>query len=412
MPDTRARAIRRLSVFFALAYFTQGISQSASGMFDQVLKFYFTRHLGMTSTAFSDFIAPLIFPWIIKPVYGLISDLFPLGKWRRRSYLFLVTTLSLGAFTFLLFASGKEAIRAAFFCVGLGVAFGDVLVDALMVENGQRTGLLRKFQSLQWMWVSIAGVLAAILGGQLSQRFDAPTALRIASLIACVPLLALVVASLTLVSEEPTNLNREQVLASLKGLGNVFRSPSLGKMALILLLVKFAPNTGVAWYTYQTETLKLGQDVIGFGGALGSIGGIVGAFAFHRFLADRLSQRRLLVSALVASATGTLLHLLVFGASTLYPILFVVGAVDMLALLALLSLAGEACPKRAEGFTFAALMSLNNLASQLGTQVGSRVFDATGKLLWPLILVSSGTTLLGLFLVRLLPENGMPATDD
>lgn len=411
MPDSRTTEIRRLSFFFALAYFAQGISQDKAGMLDQVLKFYFTRHVGMSSTAFSDFIAPLIIPWVIKPAYGLISDLFPLGRWRRRSYLFLVTTLSLGAFVFLLFAEGRDAIRGALFCVALGLAFGDVLVDALMVENGQKTGLLRRFQSLQWMWISIAGVLAAVLGGQLSQRFDAPTALRIASVIACAPLLALIVASLTLVSEEPTSLNREQVLASLRGLGSVFRSPALGKMALILLLVRFAPNAGIAWYTFETETLKLGQGTIGFGNALANVGGIVGALAFNRFLADRLSQRRLLVAGLVASATGTLLHLLVFGASTLYPILFVVGACDMLALLALLSLAGEACPKRAEGFTFAALMSLNNLASQLGVQVGSRVFDATGRLLWPLVLVSSGTTLLALFLVKLLPEKEASSAD-
>ncbi len=403
MPETRVAEVRRLGLFFALAYFAQGISQDKAGMLDQVLKFYFTRHLGMTSTAFSDFIAPLILPWIIKPLYGLISDLFPLGKWRRRSYLLLVTSLSLGAFVFLFFAQGASVIRGALFCVGLGVAFGDVLVDALMVEGGQRTGFLRQFQSLQWMWVSIAGVLASILGGQLTQHFDAPTALKIASLIAVFPLLTLIVASQILVTEEPTRLSRAQVLASLRGLGSAFKSPTLGKMALILLLVKFAPNAGVAWYTFQTETLKLGQDVIGLGGAIGSIGGILGALLFNRFLAERLSPRRLLAVGLCASATATLLHLLVFGASTLYPVLLIAGICDMTALLALLSLAGEACPKHAEGFTFAALMSLNNLASQLGMMLGSRVFDATGKTLWPLILVSAGTTLLALFLVRLLP---------
>jgi MFS family permease len=396
--------VRRLGLFFALAYFAQGISQDKAGMLDQVLKFYFTRHLGMTSTAFSDFLAPLMLPWVVKPLYGLISDLFPLGKWRRRSYLFLVTSLALGAFVFLIFAQGTRLIQGTLFCVGLGLAFGDVLVDALMVEGGQRTGFLRKFQSLQWMWISIAGVLASVLGGQLSQRFDAPTALKIASIIAIFPLLALIVASQVLVTEEPTRLSREQILASLKGLGSAFKSPTLAKMALILLLVKFAPNAGVAWYTFQTETLKLGQDVIGFGSAIGSVGGILGALLFNRFLAERLSPRRLLAVGLCASAASTLLHLLVSGAATLYPVLLIAGICDMTALLALLSLAGEACPKRAEGFTFAALMSINNLATQGGMMVGSRIFDATHKTLWPLILVSAGTTLLALFLVRLLPR--------
>jgi predicted MFS family arabinose efflux permease len=224
-------------------------------------------------------------------------------------------------------------------------------------------------------------------------------------------MLALLFASLYLVKEAQTRLSREEVLRSVQGLGEAFKSPTLWKMALILFFTQFAPNAGVAWYTYETETLKIPQDAVGIEGAIGSIGGILGAILFNWKL-SHVPPRRLLAMSLCASAAGTLCYLLVRGVSTLYPVAFIVGVLAMVALLSLLSLAGEACPKRAEGFTFAALMGLNNLAVQWGTQIGARIFDGTGKIIWPLILVSAGTTLLALIFLPLLPKTNVTPRAD
>jgi MFS family permease len=403
--NTSSSEIKRLCFFFGLAYFTQGIGQSQAGMLSQVLKFYFTKFQGMTSTNFADYIAPLILPWVIKPIYGLISDLFPIGKYRRKSYLMLTSGFSILAFFSLLFASDNNLIRVALFCAGFGIAFGDVLVDALMVENGQRTGRLRSFQGLQWMWMSIAGVAAALIGGQLTEHLTAPVALRVAACIATLPLVALFIASLRMVREEETALSRTEVIRSIKALSEVFRSKTLWKMAVILFFVNFAPNTGVAWYTYETETLKIPQSSIGIAGAIESVGMVLGAFFFNwKLSSGNISQRRLLAICLILSAAGTCLYLLISGVVTLFVIAFIGGLLGMIAQIAMLSLAGEACPKRAEGFTFAALMGINNLAGQWGTQVGSRIFDGTGKILWPLILISAGTTLFALVFLPLLPK--------
>ena len=51
-----------------------------------------TWHLSAGQTA--DFFAITIIPWLIKPVYGLLSDFVLLFGWRRRSY-FLLTTSAL-----------------------------------------------------------------------------------------------------------------------------------------------------------------------------------------------------------------------------------------------------------------------------------------------------------------------------
>lgn len=403
-PPTANRAIRQLFFFFALAYFTQGISQDKGGMLSQCLKFYYTKHEHMASTAIADFAAPLMIPWVIKPLYGLITDLLPLGRYRRKSYLVLVCLLAIAGFGVLFFADSRYTIRAALFLTALGVAFGDVLVDALMVENGQRTGYLRLFQGVQWQSVSVAGVLSSLIGGQLAHHFDPTVALRAAAMIAVVPLLALLTSALVLVREEPSRDSRAETIRSLAGLKEAMGSETLWKMALIIFLVNFAPNAGTAWFVFATEKIGLSQQTLSFVDAVGSLAGFVGALLFNKVAAGRFSQRQLLAAALIVSAIGNLPFALVHSAPAAYAASILGGVTALFAQVAMLSLAGEACPQRAEAFTFAMLMSIANQATQWGDQTGSRIFDGVGQQLWPLVLVSSATTLLAMALIPLLPN--------
>jgi len=48
--------------------------------------------------------------------------------------------------------------------MGLGLAFTDVLVDALMVENGRPLGLTGAFQSVQWGAIYAASILVGRVG--------------------------------------------------------------------------------------------------------------------------------------------------------------------------------------------------------------------------------------------------------
>ena len=50
--------------------------------------------------------------------------------------------------------------------MGLGLAFTDVVVDALMVEHGQRWQLTGAFQAVQWASIETASVLVGVGGGR------------------------------------------------------------------------------------------------------------------------------------------------------------------------------------------------------------------------------------------------------
>ncbi len=397
-----AATIKKLIVFFAVAYFAQGVGQHV-GFVSQPLTNYL-KSLGLDASQVTNATAALIIPWSIKPVYGLITDLFPLWGLRRRSYLFLMTALAMCAYVAMAFAPGQSTIIAALFVVSFGVAFGDVLVDAITVENGQRTGMLRRFQSVQWLWVSVAGILAAVVGGQLAERLDPRTAVTIAALLPLPFFAAMLVTAARSVQEEPTALNRDEVLRSTRSLLSALKDKTLLKVTVILGLMSFVPSAGASFYFHLTETLKISQQNIGYAGAIGSAGAVVGALLFNKFFTgSRFSPRVLLGVSVIVSGLATLLALLIRDPLTLFVVSGVSGVIGVMVRLTVFGIAGDVCPKRAEGFTFALLMGVLNLATQGSAMVGSQIFVRLGNKFAPLIVISALMTLATLILVPLLP---------
>jgi len=79
---------------------------------------------------------------------------------------------------------------------------------------------------------------------------------------------------------------------------------------------------------------------------------------------------------------------------------FFAGVAAMVANVATLSLAAAVCPPRAEGFTFAALMSVMNLATPLSDTIGSVLYEHVfARRLSTLIVISAALTAAVLLLV-------------
>src|SRR5919205_1745167 len=93
-------AAQRLAILFAVVYFSQGMYHVA----DQTLTLTLKERLGMSAADVGTFGTVTLVPWVIKPLYGMISDGFPLFGRRRKSY-FLITcalaTLACLALSFL-----------------------------------------------------------------------------------------------------------------------------------------------------------------------------------------------------------------------------------------------------------------------------------------------------------------------
>ena len=60
-------------VFFALVYVVEGIGQTG-GLIAQPLNYFLKQTYGWTPVQVTAYLTVLNLPWIIKPVYGVVSD--------------------------------------------------------------------------------------------------------------------------------------------------------------------------------------------------------------------------------------------------------------------------------------------------------------------------------------------------
>ena len=174
--------VKKLVFMFGLVYFAQGLAQ-ASGLISQPLSFYMKEVLHFDEAQSTSYLAVLTLPWIIKPLYGLVSDFIPLFGYRRKSWLLLLNVISAGAFFWLTGLDEPSKIVFALLLTAFGTAASDVIVDALMVENGQKFNMVGKFQSVQWFWFYAAQIATSLAGGWLASMSDPGTGLHVAAMI-------------------------------------------------------------------------------------------------------------------------------------------------------------------------------------------------------------------------------------
>jgi MFS family permease len=383
----------RLALLFAVVYFAQGMYELPTQVLTLTMKERFALSAGQTAT----FFLLVTVPWFIKPVYGLVSDFVPLLGRRRQSYLML-TSGTAAVTGFVLAATGEHsyvALAVLVTLMGLGLAFTDVLVDALMVETGRQLGLTGAFQAVQWATIYGASIVVGIVGGYFAERRDLHATFALA---ACFPLISFVLA-LTVIRERPARADREAFRRTGRAIREALGERDVWVVAGFILFWTFSPSFGPAFLYYQTDVLAFGQQFIGLLGALGALGFMVGALVYAP-LSRRVPLRRLIVWSIGGAVAGTLAYLLYRGPLSAIVIDVTFGCVGMIAQLAFLELAAKACPRRVEATFFALLMSVYNLGVKGSQITGGYLYDWFG--FTPLILVSAGFTALGWLLVPLI----------
>lgn len=347
-------------------------------------------------------------PWIIKPVYGIVSDFVPLFGYRRKAYLVIANTAATGACLVITRLASPHALILVLLLTAYAMAISSTLCGAVLVENGQRLHASDRFVNQQWLWFNIAAMGSALVGGELVQHQAPAGALHAAAaIIAVAPLLA-IFGTLFLIEEAPSRLDLGELKITFRALLAVFTLKELWLIGLFLFLYYLNPGFGLPLYYYMTDNLKFSQAYIGILGAINSAGWIVAALLYRKFLGG-LSSKQLLNASIVFGTVTTAAFLLLSSETSAAIVNFFSGMAGMVAFVATLSLAADYCPKRAEGFAFAALMSLLNLSSAVSNNLGSFLYEhAFHNRLSPLIVVSAASTAVILVLVPLLRLGDKP----
>ena len=125
--------------FICIAYMTQGIAQHF-GLVSQPIDYFMLKELGKNAADVAALLSLLMIPWMIKPVYGLVSDFCPLFGYRRKSYLALAYGTAAVCYTLAALSGSFSLLVAALFVTALGMATGTTIVTQQMSPSTRVDG--------------------------------------------------------------------------------------------------------------------------------------------------------------------------------------------------------------------------------------------------------------------------------
>ncbi|XP_071729783.1 folate-biopterin transporter 1, chloroplastic [Rutidosis leptorrhynchoides] len=416
------------NIAVAMVYFVQGVL----GLARLAVSFYLKDdlHLDPAETAVITGLSAL--PWLIKPLYGFISDSVPLFGYRRRSY--LVLSGLLGALSWSLMATFVDGKYGATFCILLGslsVAFSDVVVDSMVVERarGETQSVSGSLQSLCWGSSAFGGIVSSYFSGSL---VDAYGVRFVFGLTALLPLLTSAVAVLVKEQRVRGPSRGHNVIAggpsgfydtsidSIIELWQAIKQPNVFLPTLFIFLWQATPHSESAMFYFTTNKLGFTPEFLGRVKLVTSIASLLGVGLYNGFLKN-VPLRKIFLGTTV---TGTLLGLtqviLVTGLNRQFGISdewFAIGdsliitVLGQASFMPVLVLAARLCPEGMEATLFATLMSVSNGGSVLGGLFGAGLTQVLGitkdrfDSLALLIIVCNLSSLLPLPLLHLLPDD-------
>jgi MFS family permease len=371
----RGVSVAGISLLFGALYFVQTVGDPTSGLIAQPIRSLLNAD-GASPAAIAGVMALLALPWAIKPLFALLSDFVPLLGSRRRSYLIASTALAalgLGAAYLVPLDGGDRWVLVTLLLLPtLGIAFSDVLADALMIEVGKPRGLTGRLQAVQWFAAWLALLLSGIVGGWLTSTGRHGVSFLLCAVLWTVSL----VLALLFVREPPRAAGAGELRSTAAALRSAVSVPGILTICAVSFVWDCNLLSGSVSYLHVTGTLGLSEQV--FGNAFSCFsGGAMTETIGYALYCRRIGTTPLLHCAIATGVLGNVLYWWVTDAASLYIVSTLVGLAYMTGSLILLDLSARLVPIPVAATVFAVIMSLASLGSAVGEGVGGVLFERT-----------------------------------
>ncbi|MBD2509718.1 folate/biopterin family MFS transporter [Nostoc muscorum FACHB-395] len=401
-------------------YFVQGIL----GLSRLAVSFFLKDELLLSPVQVSALLGIVFLPWMIKPVFGFISDGLPIFGYRRRPYLILSGVL--GTASWMSLATIVHTSWAATLAIALGslsVAMSDVIVDSLVVERarGESQAKAGSLQSVCWGASAIGGLITAYFSGLLLQYFTTRTVFGITALF---PLIVSGVAWLIAESPVSKDINETNqtnplpIKHQLKQLRQAITQKTIWLPTAFVFIWQATPNAESAFFYFSTNELHFEPEFLGRVNLVTSFASLAGVWIFQRFLKSIPFRVIFAWSTVLSSMLGMTMLLLVTHTNRLLGIddhwfslgdSLILTVMGKIAFMQVMVLAARLCPSGVEATLFALLMSVFNSAGTVSQALGALItywlgITATNfESLWLLVIITNLSTLLPLPFINWLP---------
>ncbi|KAL6903638.1 hypothetical protein ACP4OV_004451 [Aristida adscensionis] len=366
-------------------------------------------------------------PWVVKPLWGLLTDVVPVAGFRRRPYLALAGVI--GVSSMLMLSLNRElGIMAALLALtaqSAGAAIADVAVDALVAQNSiTHPPLASDMQSLCGFSSSVGALLGFSISGLLVHSMGSKGALGLLS----IPSVLVLTAGILLKENRATDFDHRQVhrklYKAIRSMETTLRCPEVWRPCVYIfvsLTLSLDIQGGMFyWYTDPVAGPAFSEGFIGLIYSVGSVGSLLGVLLYQVTLKDYPFRSMLFWGQVLSSLAGMLDLVLVtrlnlklgipdyFFAVIDNSISQMVGRLQWLPLLVLCS---KLCPPGIEGTFYALLMSIQNAGLLMSAWWGGLLLHMLNVTrtefsnLWVAVLIRSISRLVPLLLLFLVPQS-------
>jgi len=377
---------KKLFWIFSLSsavYFTQGIE----GLPSQGILYYFKEQLHFSPQKIMVISSITTFAWLVKPFIGYLID----NVFNKKVWIFISLALDVLLVLFLGLLSLPIALLVGLMLFNsANAAFRDVAVDGIMCMEGKRYGATGKIQSVQWISISVAGLLTGIGGGYVAERWSYK-----AAFLMLIPVY-IAVALIAYLYREVDEARIKGSFALITDLKKIFADKRMLIVGLFIFLYKYSPSFGTPLFFIQRDTFKWGKVWIGALATISTIFGIIGSILYYKF-SQRINIKKWLFYSVLLGAVTTLSYLYytpvtAVAYDVVYSLLGMFIFIMVMDFMARNSVAGL------EATSFALLCSISNLALMASNLSGAFLLPAIG-LKW-LIVLSALTSFLCLPLIK------------
>lgn len=397
-----------------VVYFVQGIL----GLARLSVSFFLKDELALSPAQVAALMGIAALPWVIKPVFGFLSDGLPLFGYKRRPYLVLSGLLGTAAWLSLATVVNTAWTATAAILLGsLSVAISDVIVDSLVVERAREESLSDSgsLQSLTWGASAVGGLITAYLSGWLLQHFSTQTVFAIT---ATFPLIVSAVAWLIAEERVSDRPNASIVRNQVKQLRGAITQKAIWLPAAFIFIWQATPSADSAFFYFTTNELGFEPEFLGRVRLVTSVASLIGVWLFQRFLKNIPFRSLMGWTTVISTVLGMTALILVTHTNRTLGIddhwfslgdSLILTMMGQIAWMPILVLAARLCPEGVEATLFALLMSINNLAGLLSHELGALlthwlgVTDTNFDKLWLLVLITNSSSLLPLPFLGWLP---------
>lgn len=361
------KGYKLLTAYVVVAYIAQGIAEHFC-LPSQPLNNYFVKEQNWQPTKLAAYLAFLMVPWTIKPVFGAISDAIRLGDSSKRNYLTAVFALSAAGYLLAALAS-ENCMTIGLFIAACGLAWGTALLLGMIIERFPAR-LIPYVFSLHFISYYSASICSGIVGGRLCQHLTPTSALITAFTVsAAICLLAAALTPLWVTKDDAvTEVSSDRFKKAVECLKN----RDFWLVAAFIYCWSFSPAFGTPLYFQYTKVLKISQESIGQANACCSFGMLAGAFVYP--LIWRTASRYQVHIAIGLSITSTLCFLQL-NASNFTFLEFSRGLSGMLGVLCINWLAARVAPRGLETFATASLIGMYNVGTQSSGIIGAYLYS-------------------------------------